>query len=162
MSVLGEWWAARAPRERSLIVVAGGAAVAVIGLQMLMFPALQARAEAALRYESAQAAYQEVVRGAQRFGGATAPTGPAAQGVDEAALRRLAHARAKDLGLAINRLQPGEDGALNLWFDSADPSLVFRWADTLEREHGVRVSRATMRAGEGGAVRANVVVRPGG
>lgn len=159
MARLQAWWSGQTARERLLLTAA-----AVIGFVMLIWfgaasPALTARERAESAYDAALELYAEIAAGAREAAQLrlSAPETPAAK--PDAPLRTAAGALARDLGLQLSRIQPGEAGALIFVFDDADPADLFRWVDALETRYGASAATATVsRNADSATVQASIMV----
>lgn len=158
--MIARWWFSRSARERALILAAGG----LTALALLWFaafaPALAARAQAQRAYLTAADLYAEMTAGARAAAQLRAAAPEAASGpADDQPLRTAAGLAARDLGLEISRIQPGENGAIAFVFDAADPQDLFRWVERLETRYGAPAAMVTMRRNDGArTVQANVLV----
>ncbi len=159
MAMLTERWMARSPRERLLLSVAGVLAALMLVWFALAAPALAARERAGRAYASAADLYEEMTAGA-REAARLRLSAPAIQDeADQAPLRTAASALARDFGLQISRIQPGEAGALAFVFETADPGDLFRWIEGLQTRYGVAASTVTLRRNDGArTVQASVLV----
>lgn len=133
------WWTARDPREQ-LILVVGGVVVALLALYQFAFvpsAAFKARAERA--YVNALSESADVKTATEaRLRVADAPS-------RSQPLQTVVTNTSDLYGLTITRLLPAENDGLNLWLEGERPDTVFAWLSELERSHGVRVGKASLR-----------------
>lgn len=134
------FWQERTSRERALLMVAGGLCLLVALYQFGWMPLADYRARAAARLAAADRLYVDVAQGARLVAAARQDD----QKADARPLRLLASANARDMGLAITRLQPSGEEELSIWFDHVDSRLLWRWLVALQRDHGVSVIKATI------------------
>jgi general secretion pathway protein M len=148
------WWEERAPRERKLLLglasVVGGFAL----YQFILQPALHYRRDAERSYREALSTLDDVERAArelqQSSGSGQKPSAPA---------RVLVNETAAELGLSITRLQPSDNGLLDVWFDEASPPLLFSWMARLYERHHVPVMRVSIQRGNNETVRAQITLQ---
>ena len=69
---------------------------------------------------------------------------------------------AQQAGLAISRLQGGQDGKFSLVFDQADSRQLFYWLNEVETRLSGRVQRLSVDQAGNGRVRATVEIAGGG
>ncbi|MEM8988534.1 MAG: type II secretion system protein M [Pseudomonadota bacterium] len=150
-----EWWAGLSPREKTLIGVAGGLTALVGFVLLVIAPAHGYRQSAERNYTAARALLDDVETGvaearALSKNARVAPSSPDA-------VRSAASGLARSMGVSINTVQPSERGVSMLLSD-IDAKLLFQWLDRLQREHGVNVMRASIRANDDAqTVRADIV-----
>lgn len=127
------WWNAAAPRERLLIGIAGGLTVLVILVFGLLQPLLTAKAEARIGLERAQQDQMLVERAVRTVQAAAVGAGPAR---DSDAFRADATRAAQSKGLAISRLQSGDDGSVQFVFSDAAAPEIFAWLQEVSQLPG--------------------------
>ena len=155
-----EWLHGLSARERLLLSVAASLTALLLLWFAAVSPVLTARARAEREYRAALDLYTEVTAGA-REAARLRMAAPAEQpeGAGGEPLRAAAGALARDFGLEISRIQPGEAGALAFVFEIADPTDLFRWVEALETRYGAGAATATMsRNQDGRTVQANILV----
>lgn len=161
LSPLHAQWRARTANEQRLLSVL---AVLLIGLlisEALIKPLFSARAEARRAYLSAAQALAEVANGAQRAAALQAQPS-AGNSASAQSVRSLAGRTAREAGLRITRIQPGDQGRLTLWIDAVPTGILMTWLHRLSHDHGVRVERATITANrDETTVRAQIDLAPG-
>lgn len=150
------WWNGLAPRERALVGTAGALTVLFVLWQFILVPmfAAQERARSDLVQARTVLTRVQEAYGRQRASNEAASANLAATSTD--ALKAEVTRTARDKGLAIARLQTGDDGSISLLFESADPRIFFFWLEEAETRLGGRVTRLTMEQAGGGNIRANV------
>jgi type II secretory pathway component PulM len=72
----------------------------------------------------------------------------------ETNIRIVATETAREMGVAVTRLNPAENDGLSIWLDGTEPTLLFRWLLRLREEHGIAVWRASIHKGEGNLLQA--------
>lgn len=156
---LNAWWSGQSARERSLLSIAAVLCAALLLWFAAVSPALTARQRAERGYDSALALYAEMTAGAREAARLrlSAPSAPVSQ--PDEPLRAAAGALARDLGLPLSRIQPGDGGALVFVFDTADPADLFRWLEALQTQYGAAAAAATVTRNAGAqTVQASVTV----
>ncbi|MEM7767983.1 MAG: type II secretion system protein M [Pseudomonadota bacterium] len=148
--MIGTWWNGLEAREKQLILIAGVLS-AVIGLyQLILVPSLGFADSQQQRYRAALSEQADV-----RAAAAQARTTAAPETANQP-LQSVLTNTAGLYGLTITRLAPAENDGLNLWFDGVPPQILYAWIGDLERAHGVRVGKASLRNDpEGGTISAN-------
>ncbi|MEM6852344.1 MAG: type II secretion system protein M [Pseudomonadota bacterium] len=145
--MIANWWAEHTPREQALMAGIGVSA-AVVAVWLLIFkPLAEYRRSAEANYAAAAALLDEVEAGAREAAALRARgerTGAATSG----SIRSIVGASASKENVTITRLQPDDSGGLNVWLESVASDALYRWIVALDEEHGVSVSRASIRANE--------------
>ena len=149
MSALRERWAAFSPRERTLLMVAGGLAALFLLSILVLRPMAQARADGLAAYQSAVQTRAAVARAVRSGGRGGAATGD---------LRGVASSTADARGIVIDRYD-FQDGAVDLTIAAVAAPTLYAWLATLETDHGVVVREAAIRTGgEAGQVTARLTL----
>ena len=149
------WWSGLAQREQILVATAAVLTV-LFGLwQFMLVPtfAAQDRARSDLLQARTVLSRVQEAYGRQRASYESVSANLAATSSD--ALKAEVTRTARDKGLAIARLQTGDDGTISLLFESADPRVFFFWLEEAETRLGGRVARLTKEQAGGGNIRAN-------
>jgi type II secretory pathway component PulM len=148
------WWSLREAREKWLIALAIILSLVLGIYQFALVPSASYRGEQRRAFEAALEARALV---------STAIAQRASRREPERENQPLQSVltRTSDLyGLSIARLAPGDDGGLNVWLEGVPPQLLYAWIGELERTHGVRVAKASLRREEAGeALTANLYMR---
>jgi len=130
-----EFWQNLTARERAVVAVAGVLTVLVVGYFMLVRPLADYEAESQRALARAKAVYQQIDAGAAEV---EAARGTTQEKAGETTSLRVAVAQsAREIGVAISRLQPGADGALTVWVESVPSPVFYRWLETLSAAHGI-------------------------
>lgn len=159
-AALRQWFEAREPRERR-ILVAGAVLAAIIVLAGALLPLNRAVLDAASRVERKQSDLEFL----RSVGPSLASIGPAPsvpENVESLVVLVDRSARESGLGEALRGSQPDGEGSLRVQFEKADFNAWAAWLARLVSQHGLRVEAATAEAtAEPGMVNASVVVRLG-
>jgi len=152
------WWFERTSREQVLII----ASALLIGLfifyQGALKPLYAFHAAAKQSHAVARDYLAEVEAAARSVRTLKAPA-QGRQPLDDGGLRTAAAVAAKEAGVSITRLQPLNDGAVELWLDDVPAPQVYRWLAILNERHGIVITKADIRrSGESGAVRVQVAM----
>lgn len=147
------FWNSRAPRERILLLAAG----ILLGLIIIQFlviaPLRSANTTARTNLETASRQLDtmssQLAVHAPQLAEQKSANGSAQD------LRTSLLQLAKAQGLAVSRLQSGEDGRLILHFDAVAPTLIYAWLAEVEQSYGAVPDRASLFAEEDGRVRAS-------
>jgi len=153
-----QWWDDRQPRERTLILCLG-AVLAVFALyQFGLKPLLSYRTAAIATYEDAAALLSEVEAASREIQALRSTSVLKSDAIP----RTVIGATASELGLPITRLQPHENGGLDVWLDDVPSTALFKWVAVLYERHGIAVVRASIQKNDDGAtVRAQITFTEG-
>ncbi len=144
------WWNAREAREKLLIAVAGLLTLTLAVWQFVLVPSSAFRDTQRRAFGQALSEHAFVVAASRATGNANEPA------TRDQPLQSVLSTTSDLYGLTMSRILPADENGLNVWFDSAEPALLYAWIGELERQHGVRVQRAVMRRNpEGTQVNAN-------
>ncbi len=156
---MAAWWRGLTGRERSLFLIAGGLVLLLAIFQFVITPLRAERDDARAALRQATDTWAEVRAGAEFVVAQRDFADPVAQ--DPAGLRGSLMTSATARGLAITRLQPGDDG-LTVRFDNVDPATLYAWISELASDRAVRIRRATVRrVDRGDGVQATLVLVEG-
>lgn len=139
-SPIREWFLAREPRERKLIVI--GTIALVIGgwYNMVQQPMMAQIAKLEVRNQADRETLQWM-RGAavqiraQGGSNATANPGGSLLTLADSSLRRIG------LGSALKRIQPEDENNVKIWLEQASFNVLLSWCNQVESQ-GLRVSVA--------------------
>ncbi|MFC7290360.1 type II secretion system protein GspM [Hirschia litorea] len=156
---LKNWWNTRDPREQLLICLCGMLTLAVILFQFVYMPSSKFRDQASRRYNAQAATHTEVVQTLRAFENSPRQTNAKSNGP----IQGVVTDSSAVFGIEINRIEPTENGDLTLWIEQIDPRALYAWLTDLEVNHGIAVSKASIRANKDTVtVNANVFVSRGG
>lgn len=155
--MMNTWWDAREPRERLIIIIGGVIAGFLALYQFVMAPSSDFRERAERRYSNALAENFDILTAiTTRSSSAEAPS-------RNQPLQTVVTNSSDLYGMTITRLIPAENEGLNIWLEAEGPETVFAWLSELERTHGVRVGRASLRRNsDEQTISANVYLARGG
>ena len=145
-----DFWSSRSPRERALLALAGILTSVLLASLLVIRPALTARAAAEAKLDTSVRSLDAVIANAPQ-GAYTGTVSPATVETLRTGLVDLA-ARA---GLAVSRLQAGDEGQVVVQFDAASPTLVFGWLERVEKQFGAAPTEVTLTGDREGNVRAS-------
>lgn len=158
--MIAAYWRERTARERILLAAAGGLTAVLVLWQLMLSPLLGERAAAQAAFESADAALMDVRRSLSVLGAVEDTAGVATR---TGSLRAVVSNSANQFGLAIARIQPGEEGEISVSLENAQAAALFRWLRDLRDTHGVVVRDASLRRSDRDVVvRARLVLAAGG
>jgi general secretion pathway protein M len=159
---MSRWWNERTARERAIIALGASVLAAMLLFQGALKPLWALRASAEQSHAAAVAYLSDVevaARAARTLKAAASTRSPLLDG----GVRATAAATAQAAGLAIARLQPLNDGAVEFWLEDASSPQVFSWLVALSETYGIVVVKADLRRGSSdGKVRANVALSAAG
>lgn len=154
-SQLIQWWSDRPPRERRLIIGLAAVIAAMTLYQFGLRPMIDYRRAASDAYTTAAEILNDVEAGAREI---RAARGLSAKKANTPG-RIAASAAALELGLPIMRLQPVENGLLDVWLEDVSSPLLFTWIARLHERERLAVVRAVIQRNDGGAtVRAQITL----
>lgn len=154
---MNAWWTDRSERERGAIAAVAALVVVLALLQFGLKPLVSLRQSAQADYESAMALLTQVETDAQRIDALRAEMPATSRVPARTAVSAVANAQ----GLTLTRLQPLENGELDVWLDDIASPALFTWLTTLADGHGLSVSRATLQQGALGLVNARITFAGG-
>lgn len=152
-------WAERTAREQILLAGAGALMVAILAWYAALSPALSWRAAAERDFVRAVEDFEIMVDGTTRYRALAA--GEARAQRSGAPLRTVIGRTANARGVAINRVQPLDDGRLGVWLDAVEADALMAWLAELSREEGVRIDRVSLDREGDGVVRAQLLLAGG-
>jgi general secretion pathway protein M len=142
MDALKQFWAERAPRERSILLVGGALLLAVIAYLIAVEPAWTgiARLEKSLPQQRANAAELEAllaeVKALKARPAVATMSATDARGALEGSLTKA--------GIKATRIVPLSDGDIQLTFSDVPVSRWAPWLASIERELGARSTAVTV------------------
>lgn len=156
------FWQERTPREQWLIGLAGAILIAVLAYQAVYAPLLRYRESAERSYQAAFELFEEVSAGAEEAA-FLRQLGEQAGAAEGQTVRTIAGAGARQLGVAITRLQPADRDGLTLWIDSVESRMLYAWLTEMHRDSGIIIEKAFIRRNEDApTLRVQVTLRQGG
>ena len=148
MSFLSE----RTPRERLLIYVALGLLALLAGWMMIIRPMTSAHADAVQAQSKAVRDYDLVQRGLPFL----TQTSPDRQPFD----RNAIIVTARDVDIAISRVQPENDGDIKVWFEDSTSDQVYAFLNNLTGSYNAGIALVQMNRRPGGQISAQITLRP--
>ncbi len=158
--MMKQWWQARAPRERVILVLAALAMTAMLYFLLIWEPLQQGNSRlqadrqeahelnAWLRGIEPELAKLRSVQGNQRQAG-------------KGSVLAVADSRAKSggLGSALKRMQPDGDNSVRAWLENAPFNTLLAWLHQLEKQDGIQaVDLNISRDDESGQVKARLTL----
>jgi general secretion pathway protein M len=142
MDALKQFWAERAPRERSILMVGGILLLAVIAYLILVEPAWTgiARLERSLPQQRANAAELEALLAEVK----SLKARPAVATMSATDARGALEGSLSKAGLKATRIVPLSDGDIQLTFSDVPVSKWAPWLASIERELGARSTAVTV------------------
>lgn len=145
------WWMERTERERWLLAGVGGLLALLMLWQFFYRPVVDYHRDAEQSYAAAQDRLEDMQQAASQVAALQGRSSGEARDAGGQSTRSLVMASAQAAGLAVTRLQPGEDDSLTVWIDDADARLVYDWLVALQEKFGVSVQKASLSANDGAA-----------
>lgn len=146
LNPLREWFLAREPRERWLIII--GAVVVVIGgwYNLVQQPLQQDIARYQQRNQNDQQTLDWMRGAAKQIQAQGGPSNSSLKGsllsVADSSLRRLG------LGSALQRIQPDDQSNVKIWLENANFETLLRWFAQMENQ-GLQITVAGITPGQG-------------
>ena len=142
MDALKQFWAERAPRERSILLIGGILLLAVIAYLIAIEPAWTgiARLEKSLPQQRANAAELEALLAEVK----TLKGRPAVATMSAADARGALESSLTKAGIKATRIVPLSDGDIQLTFADVPVSKWAPWLASVERELGARSTAVTV------------------
>jgi general secretion pathway protein M len=144
------WFAALAPREQRLILLALPLALLMLGWSLVWHPLAEGRK--AWRERTATLA-DDVAWMRQVAPQLAGGSGPTREGLGQRSLLAVADGSLREAGLGptLRRIEPASERRVRVWFEQAAFDAVMRWLEGLEQRYGVQVQElaASRREGTG-------------
>jgi len=145
------WFNAREPRERLLLLILGGLLV----LFLAWFAITRERGpDGAAALEAAQTDRELWLRAAPRLG-TTATIGERAD-FTRGSLVDMARKR----GVNLSRVEPQSGGSLGVWIDDAPTQSLYGWIEDLVTGYAVKVDDVQMTTAPNGGINARLTLTP--
>ncbi len=155
---MNAFWNTRTGREKLLLGVSALLTILLLVSLLMVRPALVARTEAGNNLAVATRTLDAVTA-------SVSASSPGIAGQSGSASAEMLRTGLVDLaargGLAVSRLQAGDQGQVVVQFDAASPALIFAWLDRVEQQYGAKPFEATLSGESGGMVRASFEFRGG-
>lgn len=159
-----QWWTARSPSERRLLLTGALIVCATLYYVLLLEPMLQARKRQLTQLSAAQALHATLDDYAAQATELRASSDSRQRFDSDASLLSVVNATAAQAGTRelTRRINPLGPRAVSLFIDDVPFADLARWLTTLDRAHGVEVERAVLDATRPGLVDAQVTLRARG
>ena len=149
---MNAWWNDRSQREQRMLMGLGALTALLLVFQLGVKPLTDWRARSEQRAEQARDGYEMVALAAAQ--GAAAVSAPQSQ----APLRQALTASASAIGIDLVRIGAEANGQIEVQPEDVDGERLFQWLANLQSQYGVTVAFADIRRGDGGLVKAQVLV----
>lgn len=147
------WFTERNPRERALIAVAGLLVALFLSWQFVVKPVMEAHEKAERAQTTALRDFGIVQSGVSQISTADNSN---KQPFNRAAVIQVANLS----GVTISRVQPGQDQALQVWFEDAQIGNVYNFLTQISGQYASRVGRVQISRRDGGVVSAQITLYP--
>ncbi|MFC3052780.1 type II secretion system protein GspM [Kordiimonas pumila] len=155
------YWNMLSARERLLLMIAAGLAFIVLLYAFVVRPVTLYKEEAEQNYERAITLYENIISGSDQALALQAATPKRIKADTDQPARVVIALAARDADVQVSRIQPGEEGALAIWVDSAAAPNIYRWLAALEAKHSISPVKVSMnKTSVDGMVRAQVEFGP--
>lgn len=163
MNGLREWFEQQSPRDRRVLLVGG--AVLLLGLvyALGLKPFNTHLSQARLAVDGQRKVLVQVQQGVSEIlarrgqGGGSTGSLPAGS-----SLAQIVNQAAGEQQLTLSRMQPDNEGRLQLWLDDAEFDALLIWLGKLEGQYGVQVDSINISRGEvPGRVKVRVALKAG-
>ncbi|MEM8918368.1 MAG: type II secretion system protein GspM [Pseudomonadota bacterium] len=151
MTGLRDWFAALSQREKIMIGILAVLVALTVAWYGIYKPFSAASEAASIRYHEA---VERQARVEAKVAALTAPA-PDAKRQLTGTVNAFVSRRAGEAGFEVGRLDPQDNGRVDLVIDSARPTALFAWLSELERE-GVAVERLSVDPAAPGTVTATL------
>ena len=151
------WWLDRSSREQ--IALGAGAVIVTLFIlfQFGLKPLVDYRRGAQADYDGALALLTQIETDAQQIQTLQATNAPRTTMPARTAVSMVAG----EQGLSLTRLQPLENGDLDIWLEDVTSPALFKWLAALSERHGISVVRAAVQRNDNGTVRAQITLTRG-
>ena len=159
MDALSQWFDQLAPRERLLVLFAGGLLVAAVILLGGLRPLLKHADRNAQLVSDQESLLAELEQVALRIGPQRGSAGPAT-GADQSLVLLVDRStRSRNLAVYLKRNQPDGDDSIRLRFERAPFETLVQWLVELQAEYGISTVSANIDASnEVGRVNCNLIL----
>ncbi|MEP1230684.1 MAG: type II secretion system protein GspM [Litorimonas sp.] len=141
--------------EKRLIAIALPLCIFVGAWQLAIKPTFKAKSDSRAKYETAIRNYSIVQRAVPRL------TNASRSSLGEQAFNPTAIIEtARAANIAISRVQPASNDALQVWFDETTSAQIYNFLLTLEGDYAVEVTRAQINRRQDGLVSAQFTFTP--
>jgi len=151
-----DWWNAREPREKLLLQILGGLTLLAVLVQFIMLPLMGKHSDNRMRNQQAMRVLDTVTSSDSILSRGVATLATRDQSTSISELRSVALSIAAQRGLAISRIQGGNDDEIIMILDNADPQILYAWLADLQLQHGARPSNVSLAGDASGGVRATI------
>lgn len=151
------WWLGRTSREQAAMGALAVAAALFILFEFGLKPLVNYRRDAQADYDGALALITQIETDAHQIQALQAVRTPRSA----VPARTAASMVAGEQGLSLTRLQPLENGDLDIWLDDVASPVLFKWLGSLSEHHGIAVVRAAIQRNDNGTVRAQITLAGG-
>jgi general secretion pathway protein M len=144
------WFAALAPREQRLILLALPLLLLMLGWAFIWHPLSEGRSE--WRERSGQLA-QDLVWMRQAVA-TMGVAGDVREGLGPRSLLAVADSSLRESGLGptLRRIEPASERRVRVWFEQAAFDAVIGWAEGLDRRYGIQVVELAANRREGAGI----------
>lgn len=132
-----DYWNSLTERERLMVMIGGALAVLVLGYFAVLRPLAGYVSASERDMAAARASYERIASGAAEVTAARERGTSSNQRASSVPLRVAVSRAARDAGVAISRIQPGENGGLTVWVESVPSPVMYRWINQLSNTHGI-------------------------
>ncbi len=147
------WLMTRTPRERWLVLIMGSMLIIFIGWQFAIKPVLDMRANSRTAQAAAIRDYDIVRIGLPKLRPQSA-TNKAA--FNSGAVNQIA----RQVGVDVTRMQPGAEGALQVWFEDTSAPKFYGFLSQLTAKYNVTIDRAQITRRDDGLVSSQITLAP--
>ncbi len=151
------WWAERTSREQAAIGASAVAVLLFVLFELGFKPLVNYRRDAQADYDGALALITQIESDAHQIQALQASRTPRSAVPARTAVSMVAG----EQGLSLTRLQPLENGDLDIWLEDVASPALFKWLGALSEHHGIAVMRAAIQRNENGTVRAQITLAGG-
>ena len=138
---MSDYWQNLTLRERTLASVAGVLTLLLLGYFAVVRPLALFAQDSEWALARALTLHGQIVAAAREVETLRAQRGSTDGVHDDTSVRVAVAQQARAHGVAISRLQPGEDGALTVWVESTQSQAFYSWVHSLADEHGIALTK---------------------
>ena len=151
-----DWWNSREPREKTLIRIFGVLLAAAVFIQFLVLPVVRSKAQNEIRNIQAMQTLDAVTSSEVILNRNTSGIAGVSVTTSISELRTAALSLATARGLAISRIQGGNNDEVIMILDNASPEILFAWLADLQIQNGAKPTSISLSGDASGGVRASV------
>lgn len=137
---MNKFWSALSEREIILISICGVSIALFVIYMFVITPISQTRESSRNALEAQKKSYARIVALASE----AARSDSTQNIIEHTPIREAATEASRTVGVAISRIQPGNDNRVTFWIDEANTQEISRWLLMLKEQYGWNVTKLSL------------------